>query len=68
MHQHQGWNIKLKAQEDAIKVHAVFVIRDATASPTTPEGDTYEAALINCRYIANALWSTAQTLELLDAK
>lgn len=46
----------------------VAVVRDATAGPTTPEGDGYLAALINYRYIANALWSTAQTVELLKAK
>ena len=46
----------------------VAVVRDATAGPTTPEGDGYLAALINYRYIANALWSTAQTVELLKAR
>jgi hypothetical protein len=46
----------------------VAVVRDATAGPTTPEGDGYRAALINYRYIANALWSTAQTVEFLKAK
>lgn len=44
----------------------VAVVRDATAGPSTPEGDGYLAALINYRYIANALWSTAQTLERLS--
>ncbi|MGY2237207.1 cysteine hydrolase family protein [Pseudomonas gingeri] len=43
----------------------VAVVRDATAGPTTPEGDGYLAALINYRYIANALWSTEQTLGYL---
>jgi hypothetical protein len=46
----------------------VAVVRDATAGPTPPEGDGYLAALINYRYIANALWSTAQTVEFLKAK
>jgi hypothetical protein len=46
----------------------VAVVRDATAGPTTPEGDGYLAALINFRYIANALLTTAQTVELLQAK
>ncbi|WP_448092549.1 cysteine hydrolase [Pseudomonas lini] len=46
----------------------VAVVRDATAGPTTPEGDGYLAALINFRYIANALLTTAQTIELLQAK
>jgi nicotinamidase-related amidase len=45
----------------------VAVVRDATAGPTTPEGDGYLAALINYRYIANALWTTAQTLAYLKA-
>ncbi len=44
----------------------VAVVRDATAGPSTPEGDGYLAALINYRYIANALWTTAQTLERLS--
>lgn len=45
----------------------VIVVRDATAGPTTPEGDGYLAALINYRYIANGLWTTAQTVEILQA-
>jgi nicotinamidase-related amidase len=45
----------------------VAVVRDATAGPTTPEGDGYLAALINYRYIANALWTTAQTVDYLKA-
>ncbi|MNG37669.1 Isochorismatase family protein [compost metagenome] len=43
----------------------VAVVRDATAGPTTPEGDGYLAALINFRFIANALWTTEQTLGYL---
>jgi nicotinamidase-related amidase len=43
----------------------VAVVRDATAGPTTPEGDGYLAALINYRYIANGLWTTEQTLQYL---
>ncbi|RJG08730.1 cysteine hydrolase [Pseudomonas cavernicola] len=43
----------------------VAVVRDATAGPTAPEGDGYLAALINYRFIANALWTTAETLERL---
>lgn len=43
----------------------VAVVRDATAGPTLPEGDGYLAALINYRFIANALWSTAQVLTRL---
>ncbi len=44
----------------------VVVVRDATAGPNTPEGDGYLSALINFRYIANALWTTTETLERLQ--
>lgn len=43
----------------------VVVVRDATAAPQIPEGDGYHAALINYRFIANALWTTEQVLEKL---
>lgn len=43
----------------------VIVVRDATAAPRIPEGDGYLAALINYRFIANALWTTAQVIEKL---
>ncbi|WP_397452676.1 cysteine hydrolase family protein [Pseudomonas sp. NA-150] len=43
----------------------VAVVRDATAGPRLPEGDGYLAALINYRFIANALWTTAETLKKL---
>ncbi|WP_186206380.1 cysteine hydrolase family protein [Burkholderia gladioli] len=45
----------------------VLVVRDATAGPRVPEGDGYLAALVNFRFIAHALWSTAQTVEALQA-
>lgn len=40
----------------------VAVIRDATAGPRAPEGDGYLAAIINFRYIANALWTTKEAV------
>jgi nicotinamidase-related amidase len=43
----------------------VAVVRDATAAPQIPEGDGYHAALINYRFIANALWTTEQVLAKL---
>jgi nicotinamidase-related amidase len=43
----------------------VIVVRDATAAPRIPEGDGYLAALINYRFIANALWTTEQVIERL---
>ncbi|WP_186013424.1 cysteine hydrolase family protein [Burkholderia gladioli] len=45
----------------------VLVVRDATAGPRVPEGDGYLAALVNFRFIAHALWSTAQTVAVLQA-
>jgi nicotinamidase-related amidase len=44
----------------------VAVVKDATAGPRAPEGDGYLAALINYRFLANALWTTAQTVEKLS--
>lgn len=43
----------------------VAVVRDATAGARVPEGDGYLAALINYRFIANALWTTQETLKKL---
>jgi nicotinamidase-related amidase len=43
----------------------VAVVRDAIAGPKLPEGDGYLAALINCRCIANALWTTEETVKRL---
>lgn len=44
----------------------VAVVRDATAAAKIPEGDGYLAAIINFRYIANALWSTDEAVALLS--
>lgn len=43
----------------------VVVIRDATAGSKIPEGDAYAAALLNFRWLANGLWTTAQAVEAL---
>jgi nicotinamidase-related amidase len=40
----------------------VAVVKDATAAAMLPEGDGYQAAIINFRYIANALWSTDEAV------
>ena len=37
----------------------VAVVSDATAAAIVPEGNGYEAALVNFRFIASALWTTA---------
>ena len=43
----------------------IAVIKDATAAAQIPEGDGYLAALINFRFIANALWTTEEAVERL---
>ncbi len=43
--------------------YEVAVVRDATAAAKLPEGDGYHAALTNFRYVANALWTTDETLK-----
>jgi nicotinamidase-related amidase len=44
----------------------VAVVRDATAGPRVPEGDGYLAALTNFRFLAHALWTTAETVAQLE--
>jgi nicotinamidase-related amidase len=45
----------------------VFVVKDATAAPRHPElGDGYKAALINYGYIANAVLSTDEVVEVMQ--
>jgi nicotinamidase-related amidase len=41
----------------------VAVVRDATAGGKLPEGDGYLAALINYRWLANALWTTDEAVK-----
>jgi nicotinamidase-related amidase len=45
----------------------VVVVKDATAGPRLPEGDGYLAALINFRYLASAVWTTADAVTALKA-
>jgi len=44
----------------------VAVVSDGTAAAILPEGDGYLAALINFRYMANALWTTDEVIAMLD--
>ena len=44
----------------------VAVVRDATAAAKTAEGDGYQAALVNFRFMASAVVSTAETLKALE--
>jgi nicotinamidase-related amidase len=43
----------------------VAVIKDATAAAQIPEGDGYLAALINFRFMANAVWTTDEAVDRL---
>ncbi len=44
----------------------VAVVKDATAAAKVPEGDGYAAALVNFRFIANAVWSTQDALRAMN--
>jgi len=41
----------------------VAVVKDATAAAQVEEGDGYQAALVNFRYIANTVWDTKQAVK-----
>lgn len=43
----------------------VAVVKDATAAAQVPEGDGYQAALTNFRYLANAVWTTSEAQALV---
>lgn len=45
----------------------VAVVSDATAAAQVEEGDGYQAALVNFRYIASAVWTTEETVARLSA-
>lgn len=44
----------------------VAVVKDATAAAQIPEGDGYLAALINFRFMANAVWTTDEAVEQIS--
>ena len=39
-----------------------LMVRDATAGTTNEEGDGYQAALVNFRFMAHALWTTREAV------
>ena len=45
----------------------VAVVSDATAAAKVAEGDGYEAALVNFRYIASAVWTTKEATAALNS-
>ncbi|MCK4834291.1 MAG: cysteine hydrolase [Gammaproteobacteria bacterium] len=46
----------------------VAVVKDATAGAQVPEGDGYEAALVNFRYLANAVVTTKDAVNAITNK
>ena len=45
----------------------VAVVKDATAAAILPEGDGYQAATINFRYMANTVWTTDEAVSVIRA-
>ncbi|MEM9555893.1 MAG: cysteine hydrolase [Acidobacteriota bacterium] len=45
----------------------VAVVGDATAAAQVPEGDGFAAAMVNFRFLASALWTTAEAAKKLGA-
>jgi len=43
----------------------VAVVKDATAAAKVPDGNGYEAALTNFRFMANGLWTTDQAIQAM---
>ena len=44
----------------------VAVIKDATAAAQVPEGDGYAAAVVNFRFLANAVWTTSDVVQRMN--
>lgn len=44
----------------------VAVVADATAAAQVEEGDGYQAAVINYRFIASTVWTTDEAVELIN--
>ncbi len=44
----------------------VAVVKDATAAAQVPEGDGYQAALVNFRFLANAVWTSQEAKALIE--
>ncbi len=45
----------------------VAMVRDAVAAAVNEEGDGYAAAMVNWRFMANALWTTDETIRKMEA-
>ena len=45
----------------------VAVVSDATAAAIVEEGNGYESALVNFRFIANTVWTTEQAIQKIES-
>ena len=45
---------------------AVAVVKDATGAAIIPEGDGYEAAVVNFKFIANSVWTTEEAVSKIE--
>jgi len=43
----------------------VAMVKDATAAAKVEEGDGYQAALVNFRFLANTVWTTAEAVKTI---
>ena len=43
----------------------VAVVKDATAAAILPEGDGYQAAVVNFRFLANTVWTTEEAVDAI---
>ena len=43
----------------------IAVVKDATAAAIVPDGNGYEAALVNFRFMANAVWTTEEATKAI---
>lgn len=41
----------------------VAVVKDATAAAVVPDGDGYQSAVVNFRFVANVVWTTQEAVE-----
>lgn len=44
----------------------VAVVKDATAAAKVEEGDGYQTALVNFRFLANTVWTTAEAVKVIS--
>ena len=44
----------------------IAMVRDATGGAVNEEGSGYEAALVNWRFMAHALWTTDEAVRFIE--